>query len=61
MNGVLWLRLVSTGLAILPVWVMLTVLLPFKPWFGRLKWLLGLDLVLGFVLAMLMTWGWVHP
>lgn len=60
MNILLWGQLVDTCIAIIPVWVMFTVLLPFEPWFHRLKWLIGLDLLLGFALIMAMVWGWVR-
>lgn len=59
MSSVLWSRLLTTCIALIPVWFVLNMLLPYKPWFGRLKWLVGLDLLLGFALTMLMTWGWV--
>lgn len=61
MNGVLWLQLVSTGISIVPVWFLLSMLLPFEPWVQRLKWLIALDALLALILAMLMIWGWVHP
>lgn len=61
MSYLLWSRLVSTCMTFVPVWFLLVALFPFKPWFGRLKWLLGLGSLLGFVLTMLMVWGRVYP
>lgn len=61
MSATLWIRLVSTCIAVLPLVLLLTVLLPFDPWFHRLKWFVGLDILLGFVLTMAWTWGWVDP
>lgn len=61
MSYLLWDRLISTCFTFVPVWFFLTALLPFKPWFERLKWMVGLDALVGLVLTLLQIWGWVYP